>query len=163
MNQGASAVSSDVLLFLHADTRLPDDAKRAIQNALADPSCIGGRFDVQFDRRSVWGSMISRLMNLRSRHSGIATGDQAIFVRTEVFRRLGGYEEIPVMEDIAFTRRLKRVGRLASLRAKVTTSYRRWERRGPVRTILLMWMLRLLYWFGVSPTRLARFYATVRE
>ncbi len=163
MNQGASVASSDVLLFLHADTRLPDDAKRAIQTALAEPSCIGGRFDVQFDRCSAWGSVISRLMNVRSRHTGIATGDQAIFVRTEVFRRLGGYEEIPVMEDVAFTRRLKRVGRLASLHTKVTTSYRRWERCGPLRTILLMWLLRFLYWLGVSPTRLARFYATVRE
>jgi hypothetical protein len=101
-------------------------------------------------------------MNLRSRHTGIATGDQAIFVRKDVFHRLGGYQEIPVMEDVEFTIRLKRAGRLASLRAKVTTSYRRWDRCGPLRTILLMWMLRFLYWLGVSPAKLARFYATVR-
>jgi rSAM/selenodomain-associated transferase 2 len=162
MNAGAATSRSDVLLFLHADTLLPDDAKRVIQTALADSSYIGGRFDVQFDRPSVWGFMISALMNVRSRLTGIATGDQAIFVRKDVFHRLGGYPEIPVMEDVAFTTRLKRVGQVAILRAKVTTSFRRWERCGPLRTILLMWMLRLLYRLGVSPHRLARLYPAAR-
>ncbi len=162
MNRGASESRADVLLFLHADTELPVNARQAVANAFRDNACVGGRFDVQFDHRSLLGSVISTLMNRRSRWSGIATGDQTIFVRRAIFEQLGGYAEIPLMEDIEFTGRLKRTGRVAALHEKVTTSYRRWKTCGPMRTIMLMWTLRALYWLGVSPIRLQRFYASVR-
>ena len=151
MNAGARASRSDILLFLHADTELPPNAKTAIEAALADQAVVGGRFDVRFDRPSRWGGMISWFMNRRSRMTGIATGDQAIFVRRQVFEQMGGFPDIPLMEDIAFSRRLKRQGATAPLTDSVTTSFRRWEQNGPLRTILLMWTLRFLYWLGVSP------------
>ncbi len=162
MNRGASAVRGDVLLFLHADTKLPARAKASIEQALADPLVLGGRFDVEFDSTSCWARTVAFFMNTRSRLSRIATGDQALFVRRSVFERLEGFAEIPLMEDIEFTTRLKRTGRTAALRDKATTSFRRWERQGPLRTILLMWALRFLYWVGVGPSRLQRWYATVR-
>lgn len=162
MNTGAAAATGDVLIFLHADTLLPLDARDALILGLADPATVGGRFDLRFERDRGLAWLIGRLINLRSRLSGIATGDQAIFVRRATFDALGGYAEIPIMEDIDFTKRLKRQGRSAALRAQVTTSYRRWERRGPIRTILLMWGLRFLYWIGISPHRLQQFYASVR-
>lgn len=162
MNAGAKGCGGDVLLFLHADTRLPADAIAAVESALTDPATVGGRFDVRFDRPSWWGAVIARLMNERSRWTGIATGDQAIFVRREVFERIGGFAEMPLMEDIDLSRRLKRVGRIAALRDTVVTSFRRWERGGPLHTILLMWTLRFLYWIGMSPTRLHRWYHPIR-
>ena len=162
LNAGAAAASGEVLLFLHADSYLPAAAKRLIEQALADPSVVGGRFDVRFDRPSMWGGIISTLMNVRSRITRISTGDQAIFVRRPIFERLGGYSDIPIMEDIDFSTRLKQAGRTAAIRDRVITSFRRWERDGPFRTILLMWSLRFLYWIGISPHRLARFYAAVR-
>ena len=110
----------------------------------------------------MWGGIISALMNVRSRITRISTGDQAIFVRRPIFERLGGYSDIPIMEDIDFSTRLKQAGRTAAIRDRVITSFRRWERDGPFRTILLMWSLRFLYWIGISPHRLARFYAAVR-
>ncbi len=162
MNAGASHSRADVLLFLHADTHLPDGARQAVEEALADPACVGGRFDLRFadDRGPAW--LIARLINLRSRWSGIATGDQALFVRREVFATLGGFADIPIMEDVDFTRRLKRAGRVAPLRVRVTTSFRRWEQCGTFRTIGLMWGLRFLYWMGVTPVRLHRFYTVIR-
>jgi len=158
MNAGAAAVTGDVLLFLHADTLLPPTAPDDIQAALAEPGIVGGRFDARLDcdRGLFW--IICRMMSLRSRLTGIATGDQAIFVRRSVFEKLGGFPDIPIMEDVAFSKRLKRAGRMAALRSCVVTSRRRWERHGPVRTILLMWWLRLLFFFGVSPDRLKRLY-----
>ena len=162
MNAGAKASRGDVLLFLHADTQLPVGAGRIIESALSDRTVVGGRFDVRFDSSSAWSRIISSFMNRRSRLTGISTGDQALFVRRQVFERLGGFAEIPLMEDIDFSRRLKRAGRIAALRHTVTTSFRRWETQGPLRTILLMWTLRFLYWSGVSPHRLQDFYATVR-
>jgi rSAM/selenodomain-associated transferase 2 len=162
LNAGAKICRSDVLLFLHADTRLPDCAKQHIESALADPAVGGGRFDVRFDSPSTWGSLISTLMNLRSRMTRISTGDQAMFVRRRLFERLGGFSDIPLMEDIEFSARLKRTGPTVALRETVTTSFRRWEQQGPLRTILLMWTLRFLYWIGVSPRRLAHLYTTVR-
>ena len=162
MNEGAKASRGEILLFLHADTQLPDDAKTTIETALADQRMVGGRFDVRFDRPSMWGTIISRMMNWRSRVSGIATGDQALFVRRHIFEQIGGFADMPLMEDIDFSRRLKRTGATAALTATVTTSFRRWERHGPLRTILLMWALRFLYWIGISPHRLAKLYTTVR-
>ena len=162
MNAGGTSSKGDVLLFLHADTSLPSDARQAVERALEDPACVGGRFDLRFERDSGLGWLISRMMNLRSRWTGIATGDQAIFVRRSVFEQLGGYSDLPIMEDVDFTRRLKRTGLIAALQSKVTTSYRRWDTRGPVRTILLMWILRFLYWIGISPHSLTRLYTAVR-
>jgi rSAM/selenodomain-associated transferase 2 len=162
MNAGAELSRSDALLFLHADTILPDGAKCEILEALGERSCVGGRFDVRFDRPSRLGRVISMMMNIRSRLSGIATGDQAIFVKRDVFHRMRGYSPIPLMEDLDFSRRLKRQGRVAALRETVTTSYRRWAQRGPVRTMVRMWIIRLLYWLGVTPRVLSRFYTDAR-
>jgi len=158
MNAGARAAHGRVLLFLHADTWLPDGALAAVGDALADPAVVGGRFDVRFDSSRPVLSMIAFFMNLRSRWSGISTGDQAIFVRRDVFDSLGGFAAIPLMEDIELTRRLKRRGRVVALRARVTTAARKWEREGALRTMALMWALRFLYVCGVKPARLHRWY-----
>lgn len=162
LNEGVKVSRGDVMLFLHADTELPPTAKAVIESTLKDPRYVGGRFDVRFDHPSRWGAVISWFMNRRSRLTGIATGDQAIFARRQIFERLGGFPDIPLMEDIAFSRRLKRQGPTAALTDRVTTSFRRWEKNGPLRTILLMWTLRFLYWLGVSPTRLNYWYRAVR-
>jgi len=158
MNAGAAVARGDVLLFLHADTWLPGGAPLAISVALRDPAVVYGRFDVRFDNPRWPFRLIACLMNARSRLSGICTGDQAIFVRRQAFDRLGGFPDIPLMEDVAFARRLKRAGRLAGLRTRVTTAARKWEREGILRTILLMWALRFLYFVGVSPARLHAWY-----
>ena len=158
MNAGARAARGDVLLFLHADTVLPDGAGAAILAALTDPEVAGGRFDVRLDSRRPLLALVGWLMNRRSRLTGICTGDQGIFVRRTVFEALGGYPDIPLMEDVELTRRLKRHGRLVALPLRVVTSARKWEREGVVRTIVLMWGLRLLYALGVSPARLHRCY-----
>lgn len=162
MNEGAKAGRGDVLLFLHADTQLPQDAKASIESTLANPRIVGGRFDVRFDQTSIWGSIISHMMNWRSRLTRIATGDQALFVRRPIFEQMGGFTDLPLMEDIDFSSRLKRMGPTAALTSPVTTSFRRWEQQGPLQTILLMWGLRLLYWMGVSTHTLHRWYRWVR-
>ena len=162
MNAGAAASVGDVLVFLHADSQLPDDARRVIANALDDSLCVGGRFDVRFEVDTRLSRLIARMMNLRSRLSGIASGDHAIFVRRAVFDRLGGFADIPIMEDIEFTSRLRGAGRLAALRSVAVTSYRRWSTHGAIRTIVLMWTLRFLYWIGASPHTLSRWYRAVR-
>jgi rSAM/selenodomain-associated transferase 2 len=158
MNHGARAAGGDTLLFLHADTRLPDGAARAIEQTLAEPGVMGGRFDVRFDNERPLFRVIAWFMNTRSRASGICTGDQAIFVRRADFEAVGGYPDIPLMEDIELSRRLKRRGKLRALRLRVTTSARKWEREGPLRTIGLMWALRFLHFCGVAPARLHRWY-----
>jgi rSAM/selenodomain-associated transferase 2 len=158
MNAGAAAAAGDALLFLHADTRLPDGAVGAIASALAQPGVIAGRFDVHFDSARPVLGMVAWFMNLRSRLSGICTGDQAIFVRRADFDAVGGYPDIPLMEDIELSRRLKRRGRVCALRLRVTTSARKWEREGPLPTIVLMWTLRFLHFCGVAPARLHRWY-----
>lgn len=162
MNEGAKVSRGEILLFLHADAQLPDDAKTMIDRTLADQRMVGGRFDVRFDRPSMWGTIISRMMNWRSRLSSIATGDQALFVRRPIFEQMGGFADMPLMEDIDFSRRLKRKGATAALTATVTTSFRRWKQHGPLRTILLMWTLRFLYWIGISPSHLVEWYKAVR-
>ena len=162
MNEGAKASGGEILLFLHADTQLPVDAKTMIDTTLADQRMVGGQFDVRFDRPSMWGTIISRMMNWRSRLSGIATGDQALFVRRPIFEQMGGFADMPLMEDIEFSRRLKRKGATAALTATVTTSFRRWEQHGPLRTILLMWTIRFLYWVGISPSHLVEWYKAVQ-
>jgi rSAM/selenodomain-associated transferase 2 len=162
MNEGAQAGRGEILLFLHADTQLPSDAGMVIVTTLADPRIVGGRFDIRFDHPSMWGTIISKTMNWRSRLSGIATGDQALFVRRSIFEQMGGFVDMPLMEDIEFSHRLKRKGATAALTATVTTSFRRWEQHGPLRTILLMWTLRFLYWIGISPSHLVKWYKAVR-
>ena len=156
MNAGAQACGRALLLFLHADTRLPEAADAMVCAALAVQAW--GRFDVHIDGRPRMLRVVAALMNLRSRLSGIATGDQAIFVRREVFEAAGGFPDQPLMEDIELSRRLLRVSRPACLRARVRTSGRRWEQRGVWRTIALMWRLRWAYWRGVPAERLAEAY-----
>jgi GT2 family glycosyltransferase len=141
---------------------LSPETKSVIQAALSDPQVVGGRFDIRLDRAGWLYGLVVFLVNLRSRLTKIATGDQAIFVRREVFERIGGFPEIPLMEDVEFSRRLKKLGKIACLDTRVVTSARRWERLGPIRTILLMWRLRLLYFMGVSPHCLRNYYRDVR-
>jgi len=158
MNAGATVASGDVLLFLHADTRLPDGAVDALAGRLDASGRAWGRFDVRIDGAHPLLALIGATMNLRSRLTAIATGDQAIFVRREAFRTIGGYPPIALMEDVAFSAVAKRVSRPLCLRERVVTSGRRWEKNGVVRTMLLMWWLRLRFFFGASPERLRRIY-----
>jgi rSAM/selenodomain-associated transferase 2 len=158
MNAGAHEAQGEVLLFLHADTVLPHGATEAIREALADPHIVGGRFDINLESPRLAIQVIAFFMNLRSRLTRIATGDQAIFVRQKMFAEMGGYHDIPLMEDVEFTKRLKRRGHIACLPLRVTASVRKWEQEGLLRTVLLMWTLRLLYFFGVSPARLHLLY-----
>jgi rSAM/selenodomain-associated transferase 2 len=153
MNAGARAATGDALLFLHADTRLPPDALARVEQALEGH--VWGRFDVEIEGAHPMLKVVAWSMNLRSRLTGIATGDQAIFVRRAAFP---GFPEIALMEDVAFSRAMKRAGAPACLRSRVATSGRRWESRGVLRTVLLMWRLRLLYFLGARPERLARLY-----
>jgi len=158
MNAGAAAAQGDVLLFLHADTRLPEAADRLV----ADAGRPWGRFDARIDSARPVLRLVGWLMNLRSRLTGIATGDQAIFAGADFFWRLGGFPEIALMEDVAFSAQARRQSPPACLRACVTTSARRWERHGVLRTILLMWRLRLAFFLGADPASLARRYAPHR-
>jgi rSAM/selenodomain-associated transferase 2 len=157
-NAGAAAASGNVLLFLHADTTLPDGADALVLDGLRRTGRGWGRFDVRLSGRHPLLRVVERMIGTRSRLSGIATGDQAIFVRREWFERAGGFPELPLMEDVAITRALKRLGPPLCLRARVTTSSRRWEERGVARTILLMWRLRWAYFRGTDPAELARRY-----
>ena len=157
MNAGAAIAGGHALLFLHADTRLPEDAWRLVLDALARRGW--GRFDVTIEGRSPWLSVVAFFMNWRSRLTGIATGDQAIFVRREVFAAAGGFPEIPLMEDVELSARLRTISMPACIAARAVTSGRRWERRGVLRTVLLMWRLRLAYFLGARPEDLARRYA----
>jgi rSAM/selenodomain-associated transferase 2 len=158
MNAGARFAQGDVLLFLHADTVLPNCADRAISNAFHKQDRVWGRFDVRMSGRHPLLRLVERTMNLRSRLTGIATGDQAIFVRRRVFEQTGGYANIPLMEDVALSRALRRISRPACIKKRAITSSRRWERHGIVRTMGKMWLLRLRYFFGADPARLARCY-----
>lgn len=161
MNAGASAARGDVLLFLHADTRLPADADRLVLDGLARNGRAWGRFDVRIDGPHPLFPLIAATMNLRSRLTGIATGDQAIFVEKTAFAAIGGFPDIALMEYIVLSRRLKRLGRPLCVATRALTSGRRWEKHGVVRTILTMWRLRLAFFLGAEPAKLAASYGYV--
>ena len=158
MNAGAARARGDVLLFLHADTRLPEFADTLAQRVLSAGAPVWGRFDVAIAGRHPLLPVVAWCMNRRSRLTGIATGDQALFVRRDVFETLGGFPDIPLMEDVALSRRLKRAGRPLCLRERAITSGRRWESHGVLRVVFLMWRLRLAYFLGRDPARLAAAY-----
>jgi rSAM/selenodomain-associated transferase 2 len=158
MNVGAMAASGTILCFLHADSLLPPHAGDLMRDALARATSGWGRFDVRLSGRHPMLRVIERLMNWRSRLTGIATGDQALFMTRAVFEKVGGFPGIALMEDIAMSRKLKSCGPPACLPQPVVTSSRRWEENGILRTILLMWKLRLLYYLGADPARLAKRY-----
>jgi rSAM/selenodomain-associated transferase 2 len=157
MNAGATAAQGDVLLFLHADTQPPENADGLLLDGLARSGRAWGRFDVRIDGGGLL-RVVAAMMNLRSRLTGIATGDQALFVTRAAFDRAGGFPPIALMEDVALSVSLKRIGRPCALRACVTTSARRWRAQGTLRTVLLMWRLRLRFFLGADPAKLARAY-----
>jgi len=159
MNRGAAHARGEVFLFLHADTRLPDNAVVLIREGLARRNRTWGRFDVRIDGTHFLLRTIAAAMNLRSRVTGIATGDQAIFVDRTAFACVGGFPEIALMEDIELSAMLRHYGRPLCIPQKATTSGRRWEQHGVLRTVLFMWRLRLAYYFGADPARLALRYA----
>lgn len=160
MNAGASGARGTILLFLHADTRLPEDAPQQIRQAISGGACWG-RFDVRITGTLTGLGMIAFMMNLRSRLTGIATGDQGIFVTREAFESVGGFPDIPLMEDLVISRQLRRIASPACLKTKVLTSGRRWEKHGLWQTILSMWRLRLRFFCGADPADLAREYGYV--
>lgn len=158
MNAGAAAASGDILLFLHADTFLPPSADTLVESGLETLGRDWGRFDVRLSGKSPMLRIVERTMNLRSRLTGIATGDQAVFVRRALFRAAGGFPDLALMEDVAMSARLKRLGPPLCLKSRVVTSSRRWEQNGIFRTIFLMWCLRLAFALGADPGKLARIY-----
>lgn len=163
MNAGAGVATGDLLLFLHADTRLPPAARRALTEGLAATGRCWGRFDVRIAGRHPLLPVVAGMMNLRSRLTGVATGDQAMFVTRAAFAAAGGFPEIALMEDVALSKCLRRIGPPLCLRARVTTSGRRWEANGALRTIVIMWGLRLGYVLGVAPARLAQVWGRMRR
>ncbi|PCH60694.1 MAG: glycosyl transferase [Gammaproteobacteria bacterium] len=165
MNYGATLTDADVLWFVHADTALPQDADQTIIHHLSKSNRQWGRFDVQLSGKQFWLRLIEFMMNQRSCLSGIATGDQAIFVHRDLFKKSGGFKNIELMEDISLCKKLKHYSKPICLKEKVITSSRRWETQGVWRTILLMWRLRLAYFFGADPKQLKRRYdnMTIKE
>ncbi len=159
MNTGAGIARNELLWFLHADTQLPSDMDFYLLKTLQQSQKVWGRFNIRLSGRQPSLRLVENLINIRSRLSGIATGDQGIFVKTAPFKQAGGFADIPLMEDIELSKRLKKChGRPLCLPQKLLTSSRRWETRGVVRTILLMWKLRLYYALGADPSLLARQY-----
>ncbi len=162
MNAGARASAGDVFLFLHADTQLPDDAAALIRRSLEDPGVVGGRFRLRVSGARFVYFWIGLFSTWRSRFLNVTYGDQAIYARRTAFEQVGGFPDLPLFEDAEFCARLSRLGRFVMLRADAVTSARRWERCGVFRTILRMWMLKLLHGLSVSSERLARYYRNVR-
>ena len=157
MNAGAKIATNDRLLFLHADTLLPSNVANSIPNATPNQ---WGHFDLTISGRHWLLPIIAKLINIRSRITGIATGDQAIFINSEFFEHAGGFPEIPLMEDVALCKQLRKIQRPVCLQEKVITSGRRWEKHGVFCTVLLMWVLRFAYFIGIKPEKLANLYAT---
>jgi rSAM/selenodomain-associated transferase 2 len=160
MNAGAAVARGEILFFLHADTIVPDGFAAAIVAACRH--AIGGRFDVALCAPGVAFRVIETAINLRSRWSGVFTGDQGLFIRRDVFENLGGFPDQPLLEDLELSRAMRRGGPVAALRQRLHTSARRWQRHGVIRTVALMWWIRALYFLGVSPGRLARIYRDAR-
>lgn len=161
MNAGAAAASGDILLFLHCDSRLPDEAITLVEKEIQS-GYQWGRFDVALDAPGAIYRLIESMIRLRSRLRRLATGDQGIFITADLFRRCGGFPEVELMEDIALSRILKKNSKPALITTPLVTSARRWQKRGAISTILLMWKLRLLYWAGVEPSRLSQMYGDER-
>ena len=157
LNRGALAATGNLLLFLHADTTLPKHVD-SILSTIACADVIWGRFDIRLSGQHYLFKVIAFWMNLRSRLTGVATGDQAIFVSKKLFQQCGGFPELALMEDIALSKKLKHYRPPICLRDRVITSSRRWEKNGIVKTIVSMWLLRIRYFFGVNPVTLARDY-----
>ncbi|MEN8169608.1 MAG: TIGR04283 family arsenosugar biosynthesis glycosyltransferase [Pseudomonadota bacterium] len=157
MNAGAAAATGNILFFLHADTELPTYAFQLIEDAIAN-GALWGRFDLRLSSSHWLLRIVERMINWRSYLNGIATGDQGIFLRRDLFESLGGYADIPLMEDVELSKRLKRQARPCCIHQPLITSSRRWEQFGILRTIVLMWQMRLAYFLGVSPESLARRY-----
>ena len=158
MNAGAAPATGEVLWFVHADSQLPEQADALIAAALADGQHCWGRFDLRISGRPWLLKVVAQLINWRSRLTGIATGDQGIFVLRSTFESLGGFADLPLMEDVELTSRLRQISRPACIRERLTTSGRRWESRGLWRTIFLMWRLRWAYWRGVPIEQIAKAY-----
>ena len=161
MNAGAKVAKGDVLVFLHADSHLPDNAKQLVSSIEHGPYWWG-RFNVRFSSQFWLMRMIAWFMNQRSKLTAIATGDQAMFMRRIAYDQVGGFDQIALMEDIAMSQKLKKLSRPLCISKTVLTSARRWEENGVGRTVLSMWALRLAYFFGVSPDRLAQLYKHIR-
>jgi len=162
MNAGAAACRSEIILFLHVDTKIASSHVKCIREAMHDVRVLGGRFDVRLSGKGAGLRLIEWFINLRSKLSRISTGDQAMFVRRDVFEAMGGFADMPLMEDIEFSQRLKRQGKIVCLSQTVRTSSRRWEQHGIARTVLLMWRLRLLFWLGIDAEKLAAMYRQTR-
>lgn len=162
LNQGASTAKGDTLLFLHADCTLPKNAVKKVENALAENKYVGGGFSLALDDQALIYKLIAYFSNLRVRYFGHFFGDQAIFIRREVFRELGGFRDLELMEDMDFSQRVKKRGRMVQLPTKVISSARRWKKNGVWRTIWLMQKIKLLYFLGVNPSSLKGMYADIR-
>jgi rSAM/selenodomain-associated transferase 2 len=163
MNTGAKLAKGGIFLFLHSDTLLPEGGDHLIIKGMERGRKWWGRFDVHLSGGHFLLRIVEWLMNWRSRITGIATGDQAIFVQKKIFETVGGFPNIDLMEDIALSRLLKRIGPPLCLWRRVITSSRRWERNGILRTVLFMWFLRLAYFYKTDPRRLAQFYESRKE
>ncbi len=161
MNTGANHAKGDIFLFLHIDTSISQSNLSSIRKSYTE-GFNSGRLNVLLSKRVLSHCIISFFINIRSRVSKVSTGDQAMFVRQDIFRQLGGYADIALMEDVELSKRLKKVGKVACLKDKVVTSSRRWEQYGVLKTVYLMWKIRFLYWIGVSPTKLAKLYREAR-
>ncbi|MDQ6997814.1 MAG: TIGR04283 family arsenosugar biosynthesis glycosyltransferase [Mariprofundus sp.] len=162
MNTGAEFCKSNILVFIHVDTFINKSGIEAIKQAFSQPDVVGGRFDVRLSGKHPAFRIIAFMINLRSRLSKISTGDQVQFVSRSVFEAMHGFAEIPLLEDVEFSKRLKQVGPVACLNEQVITSSRRWEKHGIINTVWLMWKIRLYYWWGVSPEKLAMLYRHAR-
>lgn len=162
MNAGADVATGDMLLFLHSDSKAPPDADRLILDGLQSTSRAWGRFDVAIEGRHFFLPVVAWFMNHRSRLTGIATGDQGLFMTREAYAAAGGFPNIALMEDVAMCAALKRSGAPVCLKQRITTSGRRWEKHGVWRTILLMWRIRLAYFLGADPVELQRAYDGTR-